>query len=551
VTNINSASRGLLGRPLHLRSTLARSYATQLPSNPSAKPLIMPHDMPREDYASPAMYTLSYMSRIVRYVVVSGVSLSLLAYAGFEGSHWYIEHVTLSAPSRDGGDEYGWQEETQGWTGGASGGTDSRLGWKARHALRGAWLCQERGAGATPGSIGSSLHGDANAAKGLIGAGAVNVNKVDRGYELADEYIDVAIKQAVKKNLTFPASLSVTRLPGPPREDDVAGGVPRADPTAVDLLLLKAGILERISTSESRSRAQDLYETVLVDAYRTGGDRAQAKVIRLATKVGDLSARRGDVVGAKEWWTWGLARAGISLASEPTAKVVAPVQKGWFGAAKPAVASAPGSPAIRAPVTAPETLSPAALRATTSLLVSLAAHHATSSSLSAAQSLQSLALSLLPTSFSSPDSTPSAKLHYTWLQSRRSLLSLHLASVLYAQDRVGSRGAALELLETAVDASEAILEHPPSASLPATKLLLSDTAKTAAEAHYTRAIVLERSADAEKDKEVLEGVLESLERAQSLVSTEGEGEGRGVEWQKYFKAAVRVRSKLASGSTQP
>lgn len=507
----------------------------------------MPHDMPREDYASPAMYTFSYLSRIVRYLVISGVSLGLIAYAGFEGSHWYIEHVALAAPSREGGDEYGWQEEHQGWTGGRNGGTDSRLGWKGRHALRGAWLCQELGAGATPGSIGSSaFHGDHNAAKGLIGAGAANVNKVDRGYELADEYLDVAIKQAVKKELVFPSPLSVVRPPGPPR-DKMAHIGPPADPTAIDLLLLKAGILERIATNEARSRAQDLYESVLVDLYKSDGERSRAKIVRLATKVGDLSARRGDGVGAREWWNWGLATAGVVSAPEPLLVEAAPepIKRGWFGSSKPAATTSTVTE-TRLPV-AQQTLQPPVLRATVSLLVSLAAHHATASSLPTAQSLQSLALSLLPSPLQTADTSPAAQIHYTWLRSRQGLLSLHLASVLHAQDRSGSPAASLQLLETAVESCESIIDRPPSNKLPAVRQLLIDTVKTSAEAHYTRAVLVEKAANV-ADREALEGALEDLERAQGLVAADGEGEGRGVEWQRYFKAAVRVRSKLGLGS---
>lgn len=147
--------------------------------------------------------------------------------ATFEGVHLYVEKVCLAAPSREDTDEYGWASENQGWTGGPRGGTDPRLGMKARHALRGAWICQEWGAGSS-GAVErsvhtSAFHPDFVAARSMISVpsdsdeGAANRGRlrVDRGYELADEYVDLAIREARRKGLVFPQRCLVLDLKAP------------------------------------------------------------------------------------------------------------------------------------------------------------------------------------------------------------------------------------------------------------------------------------------------------------------------------------------------
>ena len=120
----------------------------------------MPPDMPREDYATPALYTLSTLTRVLRYLLYGTVFLSVSSLASFEALHMYVEAQippsrssigdssgsgSLASASSDVGFE--WEDENEPWTGGSRGGTDPRLGWKARHALRGAWIAWHWGAG--------------------------------------------------------------------------------------------------------------------------------------------------------------------------------------------------------------------------------------------------------------------------------------------------------------------------------------------------------------------------------------------------------------------
>lgn len=526
--------------------------------------------------------------------------------ATFEGIHLYVEKVCLAAPSREDTDEYGWASENQGWTGGPRGGTDPRLGMKARHALRGAWICQEWGAGSS-GAVErsvhtSAFHPDFVAARGMISvpgdsdesAASRGRLRVDRGYELADEYVDLAIREARKKGLVFPPTLPGARPAGPPTEKQMSHG-PQGDPAVIDLLLLKAGTLERINTIDSLSHAKDLYEQVLCSLDSSmgneGGPGGRARVMRLAGKVGDLCARTGGRNEAMQWWGWGLNKAGVDIhAHTQTSQIVQEVKqdvnKGWFGKSAAASTPTPVALASKSSTLSP-TLPPPVLRATISLLTSASAQLATTSSLPAASSLQSLALSYLSKPLlQTQDSlaSPSAALHSTWLIHRTSLLKLHLSSVLYALSK--SSTEALPLVAGAQEQVErvitellplpaAFIQRGSALTAPA-KILARDALLTGAEIAYTKGTFLERSLPATSSKtggllkakrsetpeekamriSTLESALECFERATALSALEsgagpvkakgGEEEavGRGEEWGKYWRGFVRTREKL-------
>lgn len=518
-------------------SVLYRSASTKLPQSP----LPSPPDQPQENYADPATYTINYIGKTIKYLFLGAAGLGLSAYLAFEGTHMYIEHVALAPPSRATDDDiYAWADENQPWTGGVKGGTDPRLGWKGRHALRGAWICWEWGAG----------EGGAISKSPMIGVS----NRIDRGYELAEEYIDSAIVTARARGIEFPPELPHIRE-SPPTS------VARADETALDLLLLKAGILERIATPDSIAFAKDLYERVL-GATAGGNDVREARVMRLAHKIGDLALRGGDLKEAEKWWYWGLGRAGVSV--EASAPVVE--KKGWFSKGKVETAS---------PAAAPVALAPPVQRAATSILISASAAEAqkgTKASLASAAALQALAASNLPSparpSVAASGDGP-ASLHRTWAESRGALLNLHSGSVAHAQ----KNDSALEQVSTATDRSEAVLsvltpKLPAAFTAPNSnpcaqpaKRLLRDTLMTAAEAYFTRAALLERSAivaaekgDRADELHRLEHAGECYERAMSLSAAE-EGQttrnlgdedavGRTEEWLRYWRGYVRVRDRM-------
>ncbi|WOO86133.1 uncharacterized protein LOC62_07G009621 [Vanrija pseudolonga] len=578
---LSAGLRSARPRALH---TSVRRLAPQRPPPPTRlEPLRMPADMPREDYAAPAAYTLSLMGRVIKYLVVGGATLAVIAIASYEGTHLYVEHVVLAAPSRSADDEaYGWADENQGWTGGQRGGTDPALGFRARHALRAAWIAWEWGAGDTASTIAkaaghyagnNSIHPEIRRPSTPSGS----VNTVDRGYQLADEYIEAAIAAARRRGFAFPPELDPTRPAGPPAVNPHDDLVPssHADATALDLLMLKAGVLERIGTRDAVSHAREVYEQVL--AARLGEKHdlpvPKARLMRLAHKLGDLAQRHGDAAEAEAWWAWGLARAGLDL---PQIKASVPASSSggswwWpFGGSKAAAAeaAAPQHPLHTA-------LPPPVLRAATNLLISASAadaQTATPAGLDAAAAVQALALSLLPhpKSVAIPaTSTGPTVLQETWEQQRAALVTLHKASVSHA--RKDASADPLELASSAADAAEAVLSTltpslPSAFTSPSSnplaqpsKRLLRDTLSTAAEASFTRAVLLERRANlvTSRDDKIhcLEHAGEAYERAMSLAAAENgttdakskkeeDAVGRGEDWTRFWTGYVRANEKI-------
>jgi hypothetical protein len=351
------------------------------------------------------------------------------------------------------------------------------------------------------------------------------VNQIDRGYELAEEYIDLAIREARNRGLKFPPNLSAkVSLSGP---SDLGVEKVQVDPTAVDLLLLKAGVLERIATDTSLLQAKDVYQQIF---HTTTGD---AKRIRLSTKIGDLEARTGG--DGAQWWTYGLNTAGVEI-PHTTTEVVAEKAKGWFSSSKksPApVASTPTNAAV------PQ-LSPPVLRATITTLISMEASLAKSGHLSQASAYQDLALSLIPQSPTQTPSSNSAELNDLWLSHRSALVQLHKTSVTHA---LGQPAFALaQSTTTSAEAALAGIPTTPGASSPlshAIKLLSRDAHLVAAEANYVKGIMLEKQGV----NETLEPALESFERAMSLSSADGE-DVKGEEWSRYWRSYARVKSKM-------
>ncbi|KAI5453276.1 hypothetical protein NCC49_006299 [Naganishia albida] len=374
----------------------------------------MPHDMPREDYSSPALYTFRVLGTIIKYLVIGTVTIGTVSLVGVEGAHQYVERVTLAVPAhlnfmdslpsdadaassathaqhRDyltplDEDYYAWAEENDSWTGGSAGGTSARLGFRARHALRSAWICQTWGQGLTGAAIarrreigggGDLGGGQSQVMKGMIGADArassvvgraerasrAGVNVVDPGYEMAEAYIAGAIVEAKKRGVVFPEELSVTRETYPRRRDEsvtpsaaaAAAAAAAPERIAVDMLLRHAEILERIATPAALHRSQEIYERVLrsVLPYTTSvtppppsplpplppsparvsrpafiAAVRESEVLRLAKKIGDVNARIGDTELARGWWTWGLSRVGLEHVSRLTDRTASSSEPG-------------------------------------------------------------------------------------------------------------------------------------------------------------------------------------------------------------------------------
>lgn len=172
--------------------------------------------------------------------------------------------------------------------------------------------------------------------------------------------------------------------------------------TLPDLLTRRAALLERLGPLHLRE-AKGLYDHVFLHLLGEKGLQAA----RIAVKIGDLNQRLGEGPEALAWW----ARA-IQLVSE--------------NETGPSLPEAPPVPPS----------SPAAQRILAAALVSTSAFYAMARELTLARKIEEGALDLLrsirpPDSFASA-SSPQA-LHSLTLLHRSSVISLHLAEVLYAQ----------------------------------------------------------------------------------------------------------------------
>lgn len=283
----------------------------------AAKPL-PPTDLPVEDYASPLLHTASFFHQLFRYAVFTSVGIVLVGVGSVAAVHAWVEKVELAGGSVEGNaeaDPEGWGEELEGWSGAwRGGGTDPRLGFFARAAIRGAWISQHWGGGivASPVSqtqqalrtsnptgnpFASSLGGT------MIGGKSVEQPSLgtevgDAGWRLAESYLVYALVRAEKKGISLvfpdghergalhshPTSVTYTTTPG------ASSGVDRA---AVELEERLAGLRERIGgrykLEEAREGWERIYYALSASSEPTGWETREK--LRATRKLGELSAR--------------------------------------------------------------------------------------------------------------------------------------------------------------------------------------------------------------------------------------------------------------------
>lgn len=486
--------------------------SSNAPNPPSHSPIFT------DNLAQNTVYGLSIYARLFKYTLVSLFGVGVIAWTAFEGTHLYVESAALAPETNDEVKKWGWDQEADIWSGGAAGGTDPALGFKGRHAVRSAWMALNWGIG--PGS--SVIGSNAFSGKGPSGAGGLNV--VDARLEFAQDYLSMALAIA---------------------EDKRSSGKVHPQ-TFWRLLTRHAGVMERMGSQASWFESRSELERVWTEIPKDGLDAA-----RTALKLGDLNQRLGDAGDALAWW----ARA-IQLTQANGTQEAANI-----------------SPAV--PKCAPT--SPLAQRTLISTLVSLSAFYATSGQLKQAQAFEESSLDLLrtitPPKSQKLASAPEA-LHVLYVLHRTSLLSIHLAEVLFGLRSPTS--TSLQHLASAAEASERValaltglpsihpdaplsqIPHPPasesslmniftrapSLSKPAASLL-RDARRTAAEAWNLMGILNEQTEGTQPEK-----ALECYERALGWagVSADRPGAvadpGEGIletEWKVFWANYVRTR----------
>lgn len=504
-----AASQPVTTSPRPSATTIGPQPAPPHNDRPDDHPL--PDDMPREEYAKPAMYAFGLMGRIFKYIIYGVVGIAAGLAVTIEGLHMVTEHIFMGYPARVDPTQvtptsdlglYAWPEETSSWTGGASGGTSSRLGFSARHLLRSSWLAQE---------FGSDSHQDLRLAsshtphsnrqdaptKGMIGAGGTtgpsaatavnNAPPVDPSFLLAESYMNRVIEKAIEAGIQFPTlsrdaqtdytDLSALKEPPPP-----------PDQVALDLLARQAELSELIGRPSSLVLANENYEKVLRSVLlrppvnELDGTLQKAELLRLAKKLGDVNAKLGDTEKAIGWWTWGLSRSGIDVSPVlPAGPAVGPVAQpssgwfsGWFGSTRTAV----GGPSDAMQhtlaenshfVTPPQgelmpTSPPPIQRAVIALLGSITNHFGTHSQFDQAKHLQNIAINLIqsdettapvpPTAISQ---SPAGALQRLWLNQRLSLFGLNMTEIAHVQGEPLEAG--LDRLGEATWRAEQVIQH--------------------------------------------------------------------------------------------
>lgn len=478
-----------------------------------------------------ALFTFDYFRRFAKYSALTLVFVASTAFTAWEATHMYVEHVELAPEVDPEVKKWEWDKEREKWAGGDGGGTDNGLGFKAAHAVRSAWIAQHWGTGGESTVLMNSkaFTGGAGRAKGV---GPMNV--VEARLEFAQDYLAIALKLA-------------------------EGRKDRLEPGTMNALLSRhASVLELMGSRDALFEARSELERVWkgLDPATAPAERA-----RVALKLGDLNGRLGDGEDARGWWTKAIQLTqGQADSPRDTLSAVHDI--------------APSSPLAQ--------------RTLVATLVSLSAHYATTGQLRPAHLLQESAIDLIrsipmPSSFAT--TSPPQTLHALYLLHRSSLLSVHLAEVLYALH--AAPATSISWLQNAAASSERValaltglpavhpdapgsrIPHPPasekpllpafvaSASLrrPASSLL-RDARRSAAEAWNLIGVLTE----GEGKKDSPEKALECYERAlgwagvaADRVGNIGEaGEGvLEVEWKLLWTNYVRARDALRSKPGSP
>uniref|UniRef100_V5ESZ9 Uncharacterized protein n=2 Tax=Kalmanozyma brasiliensis (strain GHG001) TaxID=1365824 RepID=V5ESZ9_KALBG len=450
------------------RALAARSYST----SPNQQQVL-------QSFGTPFAQFIYTISRIARIITFSALGVATIGVVSFEAAHQYVEHVAMpaaSSSSRTTSDEYGWGELAleESWSGSPTRtGTDPRLGIKGRHAVRSAWMSANWGGGISPSVLlGGGAAGNSGLGRTAITSmGAAKTLQVEDGMILAMQYLNLAVKIAASKGIKLPDTDSIRA--GFVGEAAAKEQLRNVDPLAMALEARLASVKERQGSRGALESAIASYEKLYDIGSLTNEGRSEnaSRLVRLATKVGDLYSALGQRGDAEEWLNRAVSIAATAGASTPEmqGKQIEEVpaeepQKassgGWFSRSKApaaakaatpteAVAAAPPTPTLGSDA-AP---TPALTRSLITALVSKSALHAhtpTPTSLQQALQTQMSALQLstaeLNRLVATPASSGPAELHRLWLTHHQSILDLHVAETMFALTRGAVSGTASKLI---------------------------------------------------------------------------------------------------------
>ncbi|ETS60064.1 hypothetical protein PaG_06058 [Moesziomyces aphidis] len=457
-SRVSCASTSAAPRAVHLtRTAHILDLAKTAPAGPSFRrgySTAPNQQQVLQSFGTPFAQFVYTLSRIARIITFSAVGVATIGLVSFEAAHQYVEHIAMpaeaaSAPSND---EYGWNELAleESWSGSpAHRGTDPRLGIKGRHAVRSAWMCVNWGGGIAPGVLfGGGAAGNAGLGRTAITSMAsAKQLRVDDGMLLAMQYLNVAVKIAASKGIKLPETDAIRA--GLVQPGQTLGNV---DPLALALEAKLAAVKERQGSKGAMESAIGNYEKLYdIASLADHGDRS-SRLVRLATKLGDLHSALGRNDDAQQWLQRAIAIAAAAGAHTPNSPTTAAPEakdkprsglRGWFGSAP---TSDPSTEAQPEPVSASVGVvaTPVLTRSLITALVASSAHYARSASGASLQSALQTQMSALQLStaelerLASTPATRDAELHALWITHHQSILELHVAETMYAISKSGS-----------------------------------------------------------------------------------------------------------------
>ncbi|KAG8696043.1 hypothetical protein FRC08_007400 [Ceratobasidium sp. 394] len=457
----------------------------------------------QENYARPTAFAFGIMQKIAKYTVGGTIIVIGVTALGVEATHQWVEHVELQPELKD--DAFGWEGERARWSGGLQGGTDSRLGWWARRAVRSAWVPLNWGSGNFEGVIGT---GDAE-------GGGLNV--FERKYAAAESFLRGAIDETRKRILD------------------------PHDRALLELMARHAAVVERMGGRANLEAARNEWTALLELCPTQGNDAA-----RIAKRIGDLSARLGDPELAMDAWSRSLKAVESTdpekLPSEPAAQ----------RSAVSALLSISGNYALRRELR----YARATEETTLSLLEPLPTPPlARTTKSTAPEQLHGLFLYHRSALFA---------IHLAevlWAQSSRKNLPTSLEYLKTAAEK--SEQTARLLTGTPRVHPDVPLSSVPHPPVPNSKLLgvfsssrtlkqparslLRDARRSAAEAWNLRGLLLEKG---KNDKEALECFERALEWAGGQDNLEGEGDVPEKDRKNIWRNWARVRERALNTKSQ-
>lgn len=224
--------------------------------------------------------------------------------------------------SDSGDDPWGWSQESleENWNAGT--GTDSRLGIRGRHTFRSAWICANWGGGISPTAFVSAGAGLPTMGRKKQSVSTMRFSE-DEGLDKAEAFLLQTLIIAEKKGIRIP-DLAAMRA-GVYTSTAEAASKP-LDWTAVNLECKLASIRERLGSQQALKDALSGYTRVYdvlshvemtnramhKEGHESGrGEIQSERLVRLATKIGNLHSHLGQQSQAEEWLLQAVNYAGL------------------------------------------------------------------------------------------------------------------------------------------------------------------------------------------------------------------------------------------------